>query len=237
MIKEIEAPKLQGAAIVELPSFVFQIAVWNRKKNEGGFGNAVLIDKSRGVFITNAHIVDAYRSFKTNELRIGTPLKKVFHVVECQRSWINWDADLALVRLKDVSVVSSCAIPTMLRMRKTDAYERILVAGYLDEDPLLLDGRIVRHKQAHNITLPSATEMLRLERQWFVSREDRSKLYNEYVWFHLHPGKLYGGMSGSALITPDEHLVGIVSRAIDGGDHGLAVPSHEIEQWAAKKMI
>jgi hypothetical protein len=211
---------------------VFKCAI-ETQNNRGGCANAVLIDKKKGIFVTNAHVVNAYETHRTNRLYIYLPHTEKYHRAETRPDWFNWDADLAYLRVKeDLSAYPEA----ILRQKKGDGYEDLHVAGYfMGEDPLVTGkGHVSAWRSEVGITLPMLTEMWDAKEKWFLKKEERPLLYSNYIYIWMHDNILKPSMSGSPLLDKEGRITGILSRG--GEKASLFIPASEIKfKWSLDK--
>ena len=80
------------AVFANIPPYVVPIIVMDEIGKDVGLATAVLIDSEEGLFATSAHVVAFGKKL---EIRLGSE----WHPVESQEEWINWSADLAIVRV------------------------------------------------------------------------------------------------------------------------------------------
>lgn len=216
------------------PVFKCAVLAGNEK---GGYANAVLIDRDKGIFVTNAHVVNAYNKHRTNRIYIRLPLSEKFVQAESRPEWLNWDADLAYIRVRDDLSAYPQAI---LRHIKGNGCEDVWIKGYFKaEDPLLTEkGHVASWRSGIGVTLTMLQELLAAQERWlFLEKAERSLLYTDYIHVWMQEGSsLKPSMSGSPLLDKEGRVMGIISR---GGRHSaLCIPASDIDfNWPLDKPV
>lgn len=89
--------------------FVFKCVTASAGGKKTSAANAVLIDKEKGIFVTNRHVAESGRGWKEREIYIGLPHTRRLHMVA--KTWLHPEVDLACLQLKtDLSPYPSVPI-------------------------------------------------------------------------------------------------------------------------------
>jgi len=230
-------------APVITPPYVAHIAVMDETGWIVGFANAVLVDDVEGFFVTNAHVIATGETFL---LILGS---QVYEQVETEEEWINWEADLALVKIDVAQVTSPLPKPPSF-VEPPSVGSSVTVSGYV-VDPAQMHklptsyysvaARIESIQSWWGITLGAAVDVLVVSRQFEarmkVPKEDWHLLYTNYIELKRlrYGGENDGfreGLSGSPVLTEDGNVIGILSGANEGA--GVAVPAKEIKALLEK---
>jgi len=227
-------PAIKPPAPQSVP--VFQVVVTDKKRRSKyvGVGNGVLLDHDTqgGIIVTNAHLINFEGGYRSNECFVYLPHAQRYHRAESNKGWINWNADLAYVRLAGVDLSSYPQVS--LKTSGFNKYEKIWLMGNVSKGLenrrfVTIPGRVTRWKSNFGVTLPDVQDMWDMEKKLIVAHDRKRVLYKNYIKFRLFGGneKIVPKMSGSALVDQDGKLVGILSKG--DGDDGLGIPSAEFK--------
>lgn len=108
----------------------------------------------------------------------------------------------------------------------------ITVHGFFMEEPVRRTGRILMPVTGCGTSFAAVDEIISLKYRWFISRDERYKLYEKYVAISARGG-LGPSSSGSAVLDEHNRLVGMHALG-NGGSCGLAIPAMEINNLVTR---
>jgi S1-C subfamily serine protease len=181
---------------------VFPIEVSNSRLRKAAAGNAILINRENGVFVTCAHVADPWEDYRKTDHYIYVPHEERFQKAEASKHWFNRDAGLAYLRLPG----NFLGYPPV-KIRITNAIEqeeiRVIGCNYPDK---------------------SSSERTGIILNLGVACTDLNFIYKDYIQYRAQGGGR--GWSGSAVVDAEDRLVGVHSM---GGRTQLAIPASEID--------
>lgn len=230
-----EVLQKETSVSVEIPSYVVPIVI--RGENYKGLANAFLIDREERLFVTNAHVIAAGQDPMIK-------LDNTWYSVEANSDWINWHADLAILRLWDKNIYSdaySGELPDAALLGKTFSIGTpVAAAAYIidyNERKLKLHAMKVRIRSLDSAVWGGILEyLMTLKINGSIPKEDLSKFYQHYIEVERDGEleKFCEGMSGGPLYTDDGKVVGIMAAANNSGNLALCVPASEIKALLEK---
>lgn len=197
------------------------------------FANGIVLDPSRGIILVNAHILGCMRRYKISIPDPNNPrhafLQRDANVIkEC----INWDTDIALLRLKPHEDVLDFPVPVFAGV--PDQFQKVRLASTVvdkkgERQELKTEGSVVNPRSTYATNLGGLMKLWDLDERFLpLSKIERSMRYEGFIFLNCRC-KLLCGMSGSAVLDDQSRLLGILSRGSESGE-GLAIPSKEIEK-------
>lgn len=193
--------------------------------------NAVLIDRDQGLFVTNAHLVNAHGLNPTDNFLISLPHTGHNYKALFSERWVDWDADLAYLCLKSADLSS---YPDLTRRKEEcGRYEatKIVVnmpvtsSEALTDGPLTIPALVINSHSTYGVTAPNLRQRWEaLENRRSLGKEDRPILYEDYIHL-LAVQNIVQGMSGGAVLDRDDRLVGILSKSAVTSGRCLAIPA------------
>jgi len=230
-------------APIVVPRYIVPIEILNEAGELVGAANAFLVNREKGQFATNAHVVGGGVKFKIILNSISYRVGVV---------GINWWADVGIVKLLD-NDIEALSLPEAVSFAETPRVQDILsMRGYVFEKgetgelsviPYLLDVGVSDNHSDWAITLQDYAERALfsdlLLRQSIrdgtapeVPNALKHRYYEDYIllaWLES-PNSIAGfknGMSGTPVYTDKGRVVAMISN-ISGEDLGLAIPAGEI---------
>lgn len=236
-----EQNKPSNIELNDLPGFIRPIAVRNYANELIGTANSVIIDKQKGILVTNAHVV---KDAKSADVR----LESGWFRAGIDKLWINWEADIALVRLKDW--VGKAKLEEASLTDEIPPTGSILeLKGYLHREEASPKAHLFyqhwrrptlkRQQTTYCVTIGSCGHLLKLLEIELelgsLPKEMLSYFYTEFIHFeNANASKTLSrkGLSGSPFLDEKGRVVGILS---DGNNHhALAIPAKEIKKLLKK---
>lgn len=214
-------------------------------------GNTFLIDKDYGLFVTNAHIAGDEGVIKGEERACGIKILGKWYKGEVHKEWVNWEADLAIVRInptkvkkfpKAASLVDPPSIGSSVTIKgyqgnatDNEEYPYRIKCSIANIDAHCDD--ISDKLLPHLMFQRSALQALREEGE-NVPKEDLKFIYPYYIILTeaKNRPKFERGISGSPVISKNGNVVGIISWGGFSGGYFLAFaqPAAEIKTLLEK---
>lgn len=228
-----------------VPDFVRPVAKRGADDKLVSLANAVVIDNVNGFLVTNAHFVEGASG-------VDVRLPAGWIKAEFKEEWIDWDADLALLKIKDspywASLISikEAELTTVI----PDVHSSVQIRGYLPEyrklpntwkfNKIWTNGVLKKQQSSWCINIPSCQYVLTVLNIQLASgtlpKELQRYLYEAYILVsqkgHSSMAIVEPGLSGSPVLNSDNLVAGFVS----GGSkyYALAIPARKIKNLLQK---
>lgn len=212
---------------VSTPKFSVEIGTVLKKGTESG--NAILVNKEKGIFATCAHVLHR----RWNEYKLLLHHGERMGGVKVVERWHHWDADIALVRIDQEKLwaLRDYSDATMIdSLPQNLSFPKLNVTGFVNTEPFSHTVSYMRFPTNFAITGPNYFERDEVRHMWHVPKSKRSILYENYMYLLVDGVAL--GASGSAVVNSDGHLMGMISHASDS--QALAIPASEIMKFARR---
>ncbi len=158
--------------------------------------NAILVDREKGLFVTNAHVVDNANDFTRNEHHLYLPHTRQWCRAQGDSRWIDWKADLAYLRLQGQDLSRYEVLP--IKRRNSHSSDRVKVIGHPP---------VMEHTEAVE------AEATVLDWNYVFPIENRGRTtFTPHIWLSWEKNK--GPRSGSAVVDDENCLAGFISSAL-----------------------
>lgn len=248
---------------VLVPDYIAPVivhAVGNNKPadNQDYLGNSFLVNKEKGLFVTNAHVVKELfiKESGVEFLPYLGVRNKDWRIAYTRKEWVDWETDLAMIALpsQDIPGLSSAAVLSDLIYKNGDS---VSFSGYVGKKiqnndsgsgrfdgftPYWISCDIADLRSDWGISIPSMLDLSTIVRRsqlgFDIAPEDRAKFYSNYLVIDkkMFEPNFTRGMSGSPIVDEESRVIGIASVALTTFDRMLAVPSSEIKSFLKKVL-
>lgn len=210
----------------EIPKYVSIIST-KSEIDESWVAHSILIDKDFCLYATNSHMIKTGGSY---EIKINDK----WHYAETKGGWINWYADLAILKLTYCEP-SRLPSPAVLG-GEIKPGARITLITYIG----IIDSIVLNTHSDWGINYASEVELKKLKLKIYkgvkIPKGKLLKLFTDYFWVRPENGQKYQfifGMSGGVYVDKTTKKVVAIHNATTNYE-AFAIPASELKKLLEK---